>query len=68
MTRIRRYRFECCWFLVLFLILLFDPSSSSAQSLSWADFAFDCDWYSGWCIGMLEFPGDLLNRFSHFFN
>jgi hypothetical protein len=51
MTLMRDYRFECCWFLLLVLIVLFTPSPSWAQALSWADLAFDCDDVMGWCLG-----------------
>jgi hypothetical protein len=49
----RGYRFEFCWFILLVLMLLFTPSPS-AQSLSWTDFAWDCDSIMGWCIGIGE--------------
>jgi hypothetical protein len=52
MTLRRDYRFECCWFLILVLIVLFTPSRSWAQSMSWADLAFDCDSVMGWCLGI----------------
>ena len=54
MTPRRDYRFECCWLVLLILLVLFTPSPSSAQALSWADLAYDCDSISGWCIGALE--------------
>jgi hypothetical protein len=56
MTPIRDYRLECCWFVLLVLIVLLTPSSS-AQALSWADLAFDCDSVTGWCIGFGDGPG-----------
>ena len=49
----RGYRFEFCWFILLVLILWFTPSPS-AQMLSWADLAWDCDSVMGWCLGLGE--------------
>ena len=59
MARLREYRFECCWLVLLIALVLLSPARSSAQGFAWLDFALDCESTMGWCFTFEQFGVEL---------